>query len=173
LTEKKMQQETELMIRLATELDKETDRTLVILAASYLEYLLRRLVVRALKLEAIPTPAMSFLFEGPNAGLASFFSRIEMAKRLSLVSEDESRDLNLIRKIRNDFAHNFIGVSFATAGVANRCQELAAAKAGGTPLTARECFKKASVRLMVDIVSRIPSVGGQGPSMEEQEEDDV
>jgi hypothetical protein len=98
----KAQIETDLRLKLATELDMESDRALVILAASYLDHLLRRLITAALKLEGIPRAADRFLFEGPNAGLASFYSRYEMARHLGLFNEAETRDLKRIRKIRNE-----------------------------------------------------------------------
>jgi hypothetical protein len=43
-----------------------------------------------------------FAESGP---LGTFYSRIEMAAALGLISSDERHDLNLIRKIRNQMAH--------------------------------------------------------------------
>ncbi|MGA9349859.1 MAG: hypothetical protein WBW48_13795 [Anaerolineae bacterium] len=151
----KVQTETDLRLKLATELDKESDRALVILAASYLDHLLRRLITAALKLEGIPRAADRFLFEGLNAGLASFYSRYEMARHLGLFNEAEIKDLSRIRKIRNEFAHDFIGVSFETGRVVDLCNALEIAKIDGVPPTARECYKRATIRFMVEILRRI------------------
>lgn len=153
------QTEMDLRLRLATELDKESDRALVILAASYLDHLLRRLITAALKLEGIPKAADKFLFEGPNAGLASFYSRIEMAMHLGLFEETEKKDLHRIRQIRNEFAHDFTGVSLEAGRVANLCRALEIAKIDGVPPNTRECYKRAAIRFMVDILQRIQSLG--------------
>jgi hypothetical protein len=49
------------------------------------------------------------LFDGANAPLSTFNARIEMAYRLGVIDATFSRNLHLVRKIRNDFAHNVTG----------------------------------------------------------------
>lgn len=151
--------ETDLRLRLAAELDRESERGLAIIAASYLDHLLRRLITAELEL---PEEADKFLFEGSNAGLASFYSRIEMAKHLQLLEEAEARDFHRIRKIRNEFAHDFVGVSFEIGRVADLCRALKIVESDGVPPTARECYKRASIRFMVDILRRIQSLEERG-----------
>ncbi|MFQ5804440.1 MAG: MltR family transcriptional regulator [Candidatus Methylomirabilales bacterium] len=56
--------------------------------------------------------------------LATFDARIEAAFALGLISELERRRLELIRRIRNDFAHVPEDVSFETAQIRDRCMEL-------------------------------------------------
>jgi mannitol operon repressor len=145
--------EPELMVRLATELGEESDRAMAVLAAAYMDHLLGNLIISVMTVE--DKEVEDLLFDGPNAPLGSFSSRINMAYCLGLLSRNQRKDLDIIRKVRNQFAHEFIGVSFDTEGIANRCRELESAKIGGQPATARECFKKASVRLMVDILLKI------------------
>jgi hypothetical protein len=152
-----------IMVELATGLDEESDRALAILAAAYLDHLLRRWITLRLELDDLPEAAQ-FLFEGFNAGLATFSSRIQMAKHLDLLSEEEQRDLTLIKAVRNEFAHEFTGISFETQSISDRCRELAAAKVSGQPPTPRECYQKACVRLMGDILLQIRSLeGGDRP----------
>jgi hypothetical protein len=43
---------------------------------------------------------------------------------MGLISSQFSRDLHLIRRIRNEFAHNVAGCSFAHSGVRDRVNEL-------------------------------------------------
>ena len=64
------------------------------------------------------------LIVGPNAPLSTFSSRIEICYRLSLISARLCRDLHIIRKIRNEFAHNITGCNFETPKVRNRILEL-------------------------------------------------
>jgi DNA-binding MltR family transcriptional regulator len=106
---------------LLAEFGKESDRAAVILAASVADELLRTL----LSAHLVPvTSSTDELFDGANAPLGTFSSRIEMSYRLGLVSVKFARDLHLIRKIRNDFAHNIHGCSFDDARIKSRILEL-------------------------------------------------
>lgn len=102
------------------ELTPESDRGCALFAAAYLDSALSDLLyvflVGGKKIE-------EDLFKG-NAPLSSFSSRIKMAFYLGLISNDVRRDLDLIRLVRNDFAHNPGPMSFSTQSVANRCNEL-------------------------------------------------
>lgn len=103
------------------EFESESDRASVILASAMLDNAL------ATVLKARLTPCSTSedpLFHGANAPLSSFSSRIEMAYRLSLVDANFARSLHLVRKIRNDFAHNVTGCNFADASVVSRLTEL-------------------------------------------------
>lgn len=103
------------------EFQKETDRSSVILSASMLDEVLRVL----LKTHLVPVPSSSDdLFEGATAPLAAFSSRIDFAYRLGLISKRLTRDLHLIRKIRNEFAHNITGCHFENSSVKSRIIEL-------------------------------------------------
>lgn len=103
------------------EFGKETDRGAVILAASLfdinLESLLRTYLVA-------DSSSSDELFEGATAPLSNFSSRILMSYRLGLISKNFARDLNLIRKIRNEFAHNIHGCSFGHSSIVDRVHEL-------------------------------------------------
>jgi DNA-binding MltR family transcriptional regulator len=103
------------------EFETESDRAAVIVAASILDELLRSFLVAKL----VPVSSSSDdLFDGSNAPLGTFSSRIEMAFRVGLVSVKFARDLHLVRKIRNDFAHTIHGASFEDTRVKNRVSEL-------------------------------------------------
>src|SRR3989304_4581866 len=88
------------------EFDKESDRASVILTAALLENSLEEMV------KAMLVPSASAedpLFDGATAPLGDFSSKIEIALRLGLISDQFARDLHIIRKIRNAFAHNITG----------------------------------------------------------------
>lgn len=103
------------------EFSKESDRAAVILVASILDELLRNLLAARL---APVSSSNDDLFDGPNAPLSSLSSRIEMSYRIGLISVKFSRDLHLIRRIRNTFAHNIHGCAFEDARIKSRVQEL-------------------------------------------------
>lgn len=82
--------------------NQESDRGKVLVALAQidtmLEAILRSFLIRG--------DATEKLFDGPNAPLASLFNKLNVARALGLVSEDESACINTLRKIRNEFAHS-------------------------------------------------------------------
>ena len=152
---KKQPTDSELMVKLATELDKESDRALVILAASYLENLLWELIGTIMQVEE--KDVNKLLFEESNAPLSTFSSRINMAYCLGLIDKDQKSDLDQIRHIRNEFAHKFFDISFQTRSIADRCRTLKAASVGGKTKAARDLYKIASIRLIMTILLKIES----------------
>src|SRR5690348_9432004 len=100
------------------EFQGESDRACAILGAVILDEQLRAL------LEAFcidDSGAVAKLFKGPAAPLATFSSRTSAAYALGLVPRSERRDLDLIRHIRNAFAHQLHGLSFESDEIKSRC----------------------------------------------------
>jgi len=103
------------------EFQTESDRSCAVLGAAFLDEQLRSL----LEAFIVDDPKrIAELFDGVGAPLSSFSAKIQMAYALGFVSPSELRDLELIRKVRNEFAHDLHGVIFATPSVASRCAEL-------------------------------------------------
>ena len=103
------------------EAKKESERALPIIAVAVLDEGLAAL----LRGRLLPCPTSDDpLFEGPYAPLATFSTKIDFAFRLGLISAGVAASLHLIRKIRNDFAHDISGCSFSQPGVKNRVREL-------------------------------------------------
>lgn len=100
---------------------KETDRAAVILSTAMLEQSLETM----LKSRLVPLPGSEDkLFDGPYAPLASFSAKIDIAYRMGLISVSLCRDLHLIRKIRNDFAHDISNCSFEDVKTKERIIQL-------------------------------------------------
>ncbi len=60
-----------------------------------------------------------------NGPLGAFSARIKLARALAWISEDVRFDLDQIRSIRNEFAHNFDHeLSFANQSIADKCRTL-------------------------------------------------
>lgn len=98
----------------------ESDRGCALFAAAYLDKTLSDLLFLSL----VESKKIEFeLFEG-NAPLATFSSRIKMAFYLGRISGECRSDLEAIRKIRNDFAHDANHISFETQSIADRCRTL-------------------------------------------------
>ncbi|MDZ7860602.1 MAG: hypothetical protein U5O15_08065 [Candidatus Krumholzibacteriota bacterium] len=85
-------------------LSKESERGCVIVAAAMLDDALEKMI-QARLLES--NDKEDSLFKSPHPILGTFASKIELSYRLGLISESMKKSLDIVRKIRNDFAHNY------------------------------------------------------------------
>ena len=103
------------------EFSKESDRACVILAAAMLDQAIETILKSCL----VPTDSKNdTLLEGAYAPISTFSARIDLAYRIGLISKKFCRDLHLIRKMRNDFAHDVKDCTFERGSVRNRITEL-------------------------------------------------
>lgn len=100
---------------------KESDRAAVIVTSVMFENALKALLMRSFVANPSSTDE---LFDGGNAPLSSFSARIAIAHRMGLITARFAKNLNLIRKIRNEFAHNLEGCDFNQARIKDQVQEL-------------------------------------------------
>ena len=103
--------------------DGESDRSVVILASSYLDNYLELLI----KLKLADHKVANKLFEGYGP-FATFSAKTDVALVLGVITEHTHTDLNIIRKIRNIFAHEVKTLSFETTQIQDRCSNLLSAK---------------------------------------------
>lgn len=101
-------------------LTDESDRGCALFAAAYLDTALVNLC-RASLLESKKIDEELFAGTSP---LATFSGRIKLAFYLGLISSEFRADLETIRKIRNEFAHDATILSFDTQAIADRCRNL-------------------------------------------------
>lgn len=93
---------------LQEEFNKETDRGAVVLTVSLFDNALTNLLKKHL---APVSASEDELFDGPTAPISTFSAKVQLSQRLGLISTRLARDLNLVRKMRNEFAHNVHGSS--------------------------------------------------------------
>lgn len=106
---------------LTTQFRGESDRGAVLVAAAMIENSLNDL----LRIYLAPQPSVTdSLFDGPNAPLGSFAAKIDVAHRIGILSDKFARDLHLIRRIRNDFAHSATSCEFSAQSVGDRVAAL-------------------------------------------------
>lgn len=103
---------------------KESDRAAAVLAASYVDSLLKDALAGRLGADK---QVQKDVLEGRGA-LGNFSSRIDLAYLLGMISTVRHRDLHIVRRIRNDLSHTFEDMAFDTASVKARCLELSAAR---------------------------------------------
>lgn len=82
--------------------NNETDRGRALIAASLIEEMLAE-VLQAFLLD---NNATKNLFNAPNAPFSTLSAKASGSRALGLISSEEFRDIELIRKIRNAFAHS-------------------------------------------------------------------
>jgi mannitol operon repressor len=84
------------------ELKKESDRGMVLITAALLDDMLGRCIGSFL----IDNPRVDQLLDNFNGPLGSLGARALAAFSLGLLSESEYKDCDLMRRVRNSFAHN-------------------------------------------------------------------
>ena len=142
------------------EFQAESDRGCALLGAAFLDEQLRVLLEAFL----VDDPKRIGKLLSGFGPLATFEARTSLAYALGFLSDEERRDLDLLRKVRNDFAHNLHGVSFRSPEVEDRCKELASCNIGllpGGADHARNRFTLAVVQLASIVALRRLSIRGE------------
>lgn len=107
--------------RFQKELGDESPRGVVLIGTAMLEEKLRELMIATL----VPNPTSSDnLFDGPNSAFGSLSSKIDGAYRMGLLSNSFCRDLHVIRRIRNEVAHEPQSFRFEDPSPKNRIESL-------------------------------------------------
>lgn len=108
------------IVEFRTVLTGESDRGCALMATAYLEASLDKLI-SAFLVEDKRVQKDVFSNKG---FLETFSSKIDFAYLLGLITKSMHRDLHLLRKIRNEFAHNLTNLSFDSPAIRDRCSEL-------------------------------------------------
>lgn len=136
---------------LLVELKKESPRGEVMVSATVLDEQL----AECIKSRLIDDPDVAKLLDGFNAPFGSFATRIVGAFALGCISDRERRELDTIRRIRNEFAHG-LPVNFDDPGIKDRCALLtyAASDYANVVVPARSRFGTAVVALVLNLANR-------------------
>ena len=123
----------------------------MLIVSGYAEEQLRR-IIAAFILRGAPSKRLLDEFNGP---LGNFSSRVIAAHALGLISKEEYADLNVVRKIRNKFAHDH-RASFSDQDIAQMCKGLnhSAKDYGEVVVGARGQFTSAAVSLILNLTNR-------------------
>jgi DNA-binding MltR family transcriptional regulator len=102
-----------------SELESANPRAKAIVAAAVLDEILARLIEKA-----VTTPKIARrLVRRHYAPLGTFSARIDSAFAFGLINDDQYDALNIMRFIRNEFAHK-VNRSFNDNDIANECMKL-------------------------------------------------
>lgn len=110
------------------ELQNETPRASVIIAGAFLDSQLRALLSKFFIDDAKVVDEFLGSDKNPDRPLSSFSSRIKATYCLGLISKSIYHDLNVIRTIRNRFAHKMHGYTFDDPEIVKLCNSLKLAK---------------------------------------------
>jgi mannitol operon repressor len=133
------------------ELNKETERGAALVATSYLDILLRKTLVAFL----IPNESSEKLTSGFNAPFSTFSAKIAACHAFGLISDQEFKECDILRRVRNRFAHE-VTMSFDDQSVSGICANLTLS----VPDTnARGQFTSAAVALISNLTNRPHYVG--------------
>jgi DNA-binding MltR family transcriptional regulator len=98
----------------------ESDRGVALIATAWLDDVLEKLIRTGFRSE--DKIADSVLKD--TGGLSTFSARIKVAYLMGLLEKSAYLDLNIIRKIRNDFAHFRKPITFEDENISDRCTNL-------------------------------------------------
>ena len=103
------------------EFSAESDRAAVILGAAKLDLSLRELLAK----KFLPESTGHDELLDTDRPLATFSARINIAYRLGLIDKQFASLLHLIRRIRNEFAHEAVGAELGAGSHRDRVKTLA------------------------------------------------
>ena len=110
-----------------TEFQGESDRGAALVGAALIDERLGE----TLRAFMVTRRAASELLDGAAAALGTFSSRINASFALGLIDRHERGECDLIRRVRNEFAHRSHGTGFDDAKIAALCNLLQSDLPGG------------------------------------------
>lgn len=118
------------------ELQQETDRGLPLVAAALIDELL----AGTLRSFFVQDRSVETLLNGATAPLGTLSARSQLCHALGLIDDYEKSEIELLRKIRNRFAHTRHGLTFDDASINGLCTSFS------SPLPEGEAFIKPTAR---------------------------
>jgi DNA-binding MltR family transcriptional regulator len=135
-----------MFVAFKSSLHLETDSGCALRCSSLLDVKLGELLAATFVSESEPEATLL----GKSKPLGTFSVRIDMCFAMGLLGPKARRDLHLIRKIRNEFGHEFKPLDFEAPRIANRCRELF--YVAGQAKSSRERFTGASLTLLLYLI---------------------
>ena len=145
------------------DLNKESARGAVLIAVSYLEGQLKRIIAAYLS----HGEAAESLLDDFNGPLGTFAARSHAAAALGLITDREYQELKRLGKLRNRFAHNH-RTTFSDRTIIDWCGNLtfSAKDYDDVVVDARGQFISAAVALILNLTNRPHYVAKKRPAFE-------
>jgi hypothetical protein len=116
----------------------ESDRGAVVMCGAMVEQALKEALCR--KLSHLTAEETSQWFDGPLAPFRSFEAKIKLGRGLEIYDGSVEIKLNLVRKLRNVFAHRSLPLDLENEGLAETYADLLADLGEFPALSRREIF---------------------------------
>ena len=126
----------------------ETDRGCALMSAACIDNFLGNLLRAHLIDDTTVVPKL-FMQYGP---LSTFSSRTDLAYVLGLIDAETRREINLVRKIRNEFAHRHEPISFELPAIKDQCRQFLLSQKVDTP---RKQFTLGVMFTLATLITRI------------------
>lgn len=145
--------------RLTSMLHDHDERGLILSLAAFAEEALGRLIEAFM----LPVAASKDLLTGFNAPLGTFSSRIKASYALGLINEEQFKDLEYLRKIRNGFAHAWESVSLEQDKLASYARNMSFSYLDDDfPETSADKVRSSISALLTDISSMTHQIHVKG-----------
>lgn len=140
------------------DLNKETDRGAALSTTAFIDSLLEQILAAFL----VSNKSAHELISAFNSPLGTLSARIQACHAMGLISDLEFKECNILRKIRNEFAHN-VKMSFDDTRVKGLCSGLSQLGGwpDGQPVVARLKFHLSAVAIIMNLTNRSHYVGQQ------------
>lgn len=129
MSNRELQPFSDELMGFLVDLAEEGERALVIGGVARIDVVLERLLKAVLR----PHSGGDDNLFDPDRPLGSFSAKISLAWRMGLLDTETERSLQMIRKIRNDFAHAETRISLSDAAITSRVRELASCAKKAAP----------------------------------------
>jgi len=110
---------------------EKNDRGAAILAVTFLEKALEYAISRCFP-KRLTQNNYRDLFDNEHAPLGTFYAKILIADSLGIFGKQTLENLNLIKHIRNTFAHAVLPIDFGTKQIVDACTSLVLPKSPST-----------------------------------------
>ena len=131
-----------------------TERGLVLVWASMVDEMLCRLLEQFL----VESPITKEMLRGGSGPLSAFSARTKAAFSLGLIAKDELQAIEMVRAVRNSFAHK-LGISLADTSLHDKCKDLYRKTYNDdSTFDAKHYYSAACTRLLMILCSRIASI---------------
>lgn len=145
--------------RLTNTLRDHDERGLILSLAAFAEEALGRLIEAFM----LPVQASKDLLTGFNAPLGAFSSRIKASYALGLINEEQFKDLEYLRKIRNEFAHSWEHVSLTQDKLSSLASNMSFSYLDHAfPETSADKVRTSITALLADISSMAQQIHSNG-----------
>lgn len=145
--------------RLTKTLGDHDERGLILSLAAFAEEALGRLIEAFM----LPVQASEDLLTGFNAPLGTFSSRIKASYAMGLINEEQFKDLECLRKIRNEFAHSWEPVSLSQENLTSHARNLSFSFLHDVfPETSADKVRTSITALLTDISSMAQQIDAKG-----------